>query len=712
MIKEEISLKADIDRLVSLQHSDPGFFLLAVYSFIEGYLRKRYELPYEQAAFTVLVAMLRDELKAKQWVSDRDFSYLHNLGSGIKIANGVRHAFSAVSGDELIASVYSLKRFAQLNDFYADSKLVQLEDRFEPWETRKTNTELSRELQQAADRIAQLSADNSNLSGQIAELGILKDQLMHLERSRSSITAELESLRNKTKSRDEKHDALRREKFAEQEAVRKEIGVLQNKIGEMADARNFIEALTRITVYTRTRLDFEQSLIRLTAEQTRILEQIKLKKDFLVKGSAGTGKSLVLVKAMEKALGSDSGTLGLEEKATVALLTYTKSLVAYTAYVSSLLDMPVPADFISTVDKFFQHRFRALENAGEVVYNSETILSFFKTQTAEGMTAKDLYNEAENFIWANMVTEEEYVDGVIPRTGMKKAIKGNQRKQVWDAVESAAARMRADGKWTRALAAAHVVGNAARLPDAELVDYIFIDEVQDLPAVVLAAVKKCSRRAVILAGDADQSIYQSGFSWKRAGFDIGGRTRILHTNFRNTVQLHDFAEKYRKTIPGMDSENTSEAFRFGAPPECTRGKTVDDLYEQILAKVTVCLKYLEYDPENICIIAPTKEHLQRLGDDLKNRLDIASAVINQDSFSFADKGVVRLSTMHSSKGLDFPVVLFLLDHRPHFQGAFDDETQDRMVRNLIYVSITRAMEQLHVFTLEGSTAAPIIDLVR
>ena len=57
-----------------------------------------------------------------------------------------------------------------------------------------------------------------------------------------------------------------------------------------------------MTVYTRTRLDFERSLVRLTAEQSKVLAQIKLNRDFLVKGSAGTGKSLVLIKALEKAL--------------------------------------------------------------------------------------------------------------------------------------------------------------------------------------------------------------------------------------------------------------------------------------------------------------------------------------------------------------------------------------------------------------------------
>jgi len=711
MTVKNIPSSVDIDRLLSLQHTDPGFFILAIYAFIEGYLRNRYEQTYDQALFSDLVSRVRAELMDTGYLSSRDFQCLNTLTQGAVLANQVRHSYSQVSGEELIAAVFRLKQFARLNDFYSGSKLMQLDETLGPWETRKTNSALSRELQEASKKISQLTSSNTGLATEVAALGVLKNQLLHLESVNSSMNVELDNLKKNTKDKDEKYDLLRKNKFSEQETVRKEMLALQVKIAEMADARMYLEALSRITVYTKTRLDFEQNLIRLSPEQNKIIDQIKLKKDFLVKGSAGTGKSLVLVKAMEKALGTGRDTLGLEATETVALLTYTKSLVAYTGYMSKLLDMPIPPHSIATVDSFLRHRFKSLVPEGEIVFNSETLHSFFETPAGDKITAKELFNEAENFIWANMITEDEYVGQAIQRTGMKKMPAGTQRKTVWDAVAKAGLRLQEENTWTSALSALHIVNNAETLNEDEKVDYIFIDEVQDLSAVRIAAVKKCSRRAVILAGDADQSIYQNGFSWKRAGIDIGGRTRILHTNFRNTIQLHEFAEKYRKTISGMDSENTSEAFRFGVAPECSKGKTITDLYELVLQKTNLCLKYLSYDPENICIIAPKRDHLLHLADELKNRFDIPSAIINQDNFDFEKKGVIRLSTMHSSKGLDFPVTLFLPDHRLHFQSTYDEETQDRLMRNLIYVSITRALEQLHVFTLEGATAEAITELV-
>ncbi|GAB1456904.1 hypothetical protein MASR2M48_22120 [Spirochaetota bacterium] len=104
--------------------------------------------------------------------------------------------------------------------------------------------------------------------------------------------------------------------------------------------------MRRMTAFTRTRADYERAVVRLTAEQKGILTQIRLDRDFLVKGSAGTGKTLVLLKAVEKAKGIGTGavsgqdTLGMDELGgSVALLTYTTTMVKYDAFLSSLMSV-------------------------------------------------------------------------------------------------------------------------------------------------------------------------------------------------------------------------------------------------------------------------------------------------------------------------------------------------------------------------------------
>ena len=56
-------------------------------------------------------------------------------------------------------------------------------------------------------------------------------------------------------------------------------------------------------------------------------------------------------------------------------------------------------------------------------------------------------------------------------------------------------------------------------------------------------------------------------------------------------------------------------------------------------------------------------------------------------------------------------MLFRSDHRVRiYEQNYDASQSDKMQRSLIYVSLTRAMDFLNVFTLDNPTAEPIIDL--
>ncbi|MBF9015834.1 MULTISPECIES: 3'-5' exonuclease [unclassified Oceanispirochaeta] len=60
-------------------------------------------------------------------------------------------------------------------------------------------------------------------------------------------------------------------------------------------------------------------------------------------------------------------------------------------------------------------------------------------------------------------------------------------------------------------------------------------------------------------------------------------------------------------------------------------------------------------------------------------------------------GKVRISTLHSSKGLDMPVVLLFLPHLILPQQNLDAEASHQLKKNLLYVSMTRTMDLLNVF---------------
>jgi superfamily I DNA/RNA helicase len=241
------------------------------------------------------------------------------------------------------------------------------------------------------------------------------------------------------------------------------------------------------------------------------------------------------------------------------------------------------------------------------------------------------------------------------------------------------------------------------------IDYAFIDEVQDLAPCDLAAVKHLTRRAVVLAGDADQSLYRSGFGFRRAGIDISGRTKILHTNYRNTAQIHELAERYRATIPGQDGENAPEAFRVGPPPELIEAKSESELRDLLCARIGLFTGHLGYEIGNIAVLTPREAELQELERLFAERA-IGAKNIKADDFDFADTRSLRLSTLHSAKGLDFPVVLLYLPRMLPPDPTWENALAERLHRSLIYVAMTRALDQLSVFCLEGATSRSIVAL--
>jgi superfamily I DNA/RNA helicase len=214
-----------------------------------------------------------------------------------------------------------------------------------------------------------------------------------------------------------------------------------------------------------------------------------------------------------------------------------------------------------------------------------------------------------------------------------------------------------------------------------------------------------------MAGDAGQAIYGLGSPYKRAGIDISGRTRILRTDFRTTCPIHDLAEKYRELCgPDVEGEAvTTHAFREGPSPELYRASTREELLKLLVEKASLFIDKLGYDPENITILAPGTADVSAIQERLGRR-GIKSANIKDDSFSFTAEGLVRVSTLHSSKSLDFPVVLLYLPSLP-IAAEYDEAAADELARNLIYVAMTRAMDNLNVFVMEEARERAAVELV-
>lgn len=244
----------------------------------------------------------------------------------------------------------------------------------------------------------------------------------------------------------------------------------------------------------------------------------------------------------------------------------------------------------------------------------------------------------------------------------------------------------------------------------ELYDQLFIDEAQDLGTGTLRTLKLLSRGCVILCGDDKQSIYQVGPSFVRSGLDVVGRTKLLKTNFRNSVQIHSFAQAFKGKQAEGSSKTEALAFRDGPLPELFRFSTKKEHMRLLDERVSFFSSLLEYESENICILTPSKQDFPLIRKTLEKSGHTVSEVLDKE-FSFEQSGSIRLSTLHSAKGLDFPVVLLCLGGEPRQQGQYDALSNEQLLRNLLYVSITRALDHLSLFIPEGTTKQAYLDLI-
>ena len=705
-IQEVPPSSEQIKRLKALLGVDCGVFTLSVFSTIEAHMRCLLEdVITRQTTFPDLLYLYKSRFSVR---NPKEYQLFKNMKIKESCTNNVRHRFEPLSKEEANAAIYLLSEFAEIFNIPNKKQIEELKSELDIWNNRKSPIETAKELEKANEQLKKLSSENTNMAKRVSELETNKNELSNLESQLKSLQHDYDDEIAKNKKNKNKIDELRRLKNQEEMKNRAAQKTIQEQILKLSDAQAYIDNLARMTCYTRTRYDYEQSILRLTREQESIVNQVKFEHDFLVKGSAGTGKSLVLLKTLEKLIQKNKET-------SFKLITFTKSLEKYNKYVAQLMKIenPIEKEIIINFENYTKKLLMEAFPGKEFPFNFIKCLEKDE-RVAGNPIGKEIWNEIDKFILPKCVSKKEYCEERINRTGMKRLPNGTDRDRIWAAAEAIFAEWDKMNELPFHYAVYKLVTKIENgeytIPASLKTDYLFVDEVQDLTVASLRLLKYSINGNLILAGDNDQSIFQTGFAWNKAKIDVIGNSRTLNMNFRSTIQIQEITEKYRQLMKGFDKKNAPETFRLGAPVELHEPENQAAAFESILDSVNMCINSLGYEPENICLIAGKRDQLNTLQALLKEKLDLNSGFVNAEEFSFSEKGVIRLATPQSCKGLDFPVVLYYLDHRVLLYTAYDEETGDKMYRNLIYTAITRGTELLQVFILKDSSSGPVDDL--
>lgn len=247
-----------------------------------------------------------------------------------------------------------------------------------------------------------------------------------------------------------------------------------------------------------------------------------------------------------------------------------------------------------------------------------------------------------------------------------------------------------------------------QIPAAQY-DAVLIDEGHDFAPewlkLVAQMVNPRTNSLLVLYDDA-QSIYgqakRKKFSFKSVGIQASGRTTILKVNYRNTDEILRFARDVAQSVlqandaddDGVPLLLPQSAGREGKAPEIIKlpnGKAQGVYIAQRLKAahqagiawrdMAVIYRANDYD------FKPVIWKLDSYG---------VPAIKHDDAHYANGADKVSLITMHSAKGLEFPLVII-----PSAQKIRQAAHADEQEAKLLYVAMTRATQELVLCSVEA-----------
>jgi hypothetical protein len=256
---------------------------------------------------------------------------------------------------------------------------------------------------------------------------------------------------------------------------------------------------------------------------------------------------------------------------------------------------------------------------------------------------------------------------------------------------------------------------SSRIPKGQYAA-LLIDEAHDLADEWLAAAAQMvdpATKSLLVMYDDAQSIYQQSrrkLSFAKLGIEAKGRTEVLRINYRNTTEvlalaiecadgiLHDGHATSEEDMPLIIPQS---AGRSGPLPTFQRFE--EGLQEAAYVAGAIAELIAQgRSPEDIAVLSRTRRSLDTMRIAIE-RAGVACSPSKVDRRAPTGPPSVKLTTLHSSKGLEFPVVFVVgLDELDSSQGQRVEELR------LLYVAMTRATHRL---SLSAMGTSAIVDHV-
>ncbi len=463
----------------------------------------------------------------------------------------------------------------------------------------------------------------------------------------------------------------------------------------------------------------------LDADQQRLVSLIERGRGpYLLRGSAGTGKTSVLIHGLFAA----TRYRPLLRNSRILYVTYTNALavtagnqIARLSRPSNpLIDVRTAYSIVSEIIRsgpgneeqldIKDHDNPDLSNQLEAAIGdyenivSDGLRKMVAVLVRRGMTTEYLLGEIEEVLVANNFQSVfSYYDHT--RSRKKFRLSRPERAIVWNIARSFEQRLESR-RWTtwprRARTARQIVeNNDHSIPNY---DAIFIDEAQDLPPNIIHLLVELCRsdddnvERLFLSTDADQTIYGSGQAWigVHPDLQLTGRSQILRKNYRCTPEIAEAAKAYFSGAELEDERPTSEYVFSGPVPVfihvLDRREELDTIATFLRSSTQMIGRGLD-----VCaVLVPSHERGRQIARGLVASGIAAEFMLRKDvDLNFEG---VKVLTLHSAKGLGFPIVAVCLATQADHRVSDPNEQQELFdyLKRLNHMGMTRSLHALLV----------------
>ena len=481
-------------------------------------------------------------------------------------------------------------------------------------------------------------------------------------------------------------------------------------------------------------------LLLLDSDQEKFVDW-SLQGPTLVKGGPGSGKSTVAIYRVRALIESAIQQRAPGEgKVRILFTTYTNALVEYSRQLIDYLLQDGLKDQVdlevSTLDRVAWRIVNEKDGRPKMAEDKDLANALASARAAmrpdpQSPLASTLISNAVNALRDDYLLDEfEWViegQGLnsladylkVDRTGRGYGFDARVRSVVWTLYENAQ-------RFLKEIAATS--WGTLRKRALELVrkgdwdrkwDYVIIDEAQDLtPAALALCVEMCKSPAgVFLTADASQSLYNKGFAWKNVhdSLRVVGRTRILKRNYRSTRQIATAASSILKDTGAGDDEVLDQIYvHVGPPPTIYEAENLVDQYLWLAENLRRAASELHLPESAIAVLAPSNYLAEEAAQYLSQHGLITTHLTGKQIN--IKLPIAKALTIHSCKGLEFPIVAVPYVEAGLLPRSLPDERADDLEKHLanerrtLFVGMTRAMRRLFVVYRRGQRSPFLNDL--